>query len=46
MLNFYSVQDVEALLLAALSDPELAPYVDRTRVSVLGWSAGGNLACE
>lgn len=39
-----SPQDVEALLLAALADPELAPYVDRARVSVLGWSAGANLA--
>lgn len=39
-------QDVEALMLAALADPELAPHIDRSRVSVLGWSSGGNLACE
>lgn len=37
-------QDVEALMLAALADPELAPHIDRSRVSVLGWSSGGNLA--
>lgn len=39
-------QDVESLLLAALSDPELAPHIDRNRVSLLGWSSGGNLACS
>lgn len=34
--------DVEALLLAALADESLP--VDRDRVALAGWSAGGNLA--
>lgn len=33
-------------MLASLTDPELAPHIDRTRISILGWSSGGNLACK
>ncbi|KZL76411.1 hypothetical protein CT0861_03418, partial [Colletotrichum tofieldiae] len=36
------IYDCEALFLAALNDESLP--LDRTRVSLLGWSAGGNLA--
>lgn len=36
------INDVEALLLAVLSDSSLP--IDRSRVAVAGWSAGGNLA--
>ncbi|KAK1978531.1 Alpha/Beta hydrolase protein [Colletotrichum cereale] len=36
------VYDCEALFLAALDDESLP--LDRTRVALLGWSAGGNLA--
>ncbi|WDK16983.1 hypothetical protein CGRA01v4_08266 [Colletotrichum graminicola] len=36
------VYDCEALFLAALNDESLP--LDRTRVALLGWSAGGNLA--
>ncbi|CAN8102783.1 unnamed protein product [Discula destructiva] len=38
------IHDVEALILATLTDTELAPHIDRSRISVLGWSSGGNLA--
>ncbi|KAH8905734.1 alpha/beta-hydrolase [Coniochaeta sp. PMI_546] len=43
-LNPYPGQtaDIEALLLAALSDGSLP--IDRDRVAIAGWSAGGNLA--
>lgn len=37
---------MESLILATLSDPELAPHIDRSRISILGWSSGGNLARE
>lgn len=40
------MQDVEALMLASLTDHELAPHIDRSQISVLGWSSGGNLARE
>lgn len=33
-------------MLASLTDPELAPHIDRSRISILGWSSGGNLACK
>lgn len=36
--------DLEALIRAILTDDELKPFIDATKVGVLGWSAGGNLA--
>lgn len=38
-----AVYDLEALIVAALADPELTPHIDIARVALLGWSAGGNL---
>lgn len=36
--------DLEALVRAVLTDETLKPYIDTTKVGVMGWSAGGTLA--
>lgn len=36
--------DVEAMIAAALDDPELAPHMDKDKIGLMGFSAGGNLA--
>lgn len=36
--------DIEALIAAVLQDPELTPHMDRSKVGITGFSAGGNLA--
>lgn len=36
--------DLEALIDAVLSDPELTPHIDNDRVGITGFSAGGALA--
>lgn len=33
-------------MLAVLSDSEIAPHIDRSKIAVGGWDAGGNLARE
>lgn len=36
--------DLEALIRAILTDMELKPHIDATKIGVMGWSAGGCLA--
>lgn len=36
--------DVEALIAAVLDDPELGPHMNKDKVGIMGFSAGGSLA--
>lgn len=36
--------DLEALVKAILTDDDLKPHIDTTKVGAIGWSAGGSLA--
>ncbi|KAH8721641.1 Alpha/Beta hydrolase protein [Ilyonectria robusta] len=38
------IYELEALCLAVLDDPALSLHIDVSRIALLGWSAGGNLA--